>query len=247
MKSADVLLPDWPAPNNIECLVTKCRGGEFNLASHVGDLDGKVLLNRETLQKELGLESSVQWLNQVHGSDVYCLDGLTKNSVPNADALFTQEENQACAVLTADCLPVFFCDQAGKEVAVAHAGWRGLMGGVLENTIHCFSAAPDALMAWLGPAIGPCHFEVGQEVRKAFIDIASIRNQKATAAAFTPAKQSGKLMGDLYQLAKLRLSYAGLSQVYGGGHCTYCEHQEFFSYRHNNSTGRFASVIWRKV
>lgn len=223
------LRPDWPAPPGISCLVTTRQSG------------------RELLQNEIGKENSLQWVKQVHGSKVVTAPStpLTQNEAPEGDALYTSQLNRACGILTADCLPVFFCDGAGDEIAVAHAGWRGLVGGVLENTLSCFKARPKEIMAWLGPAIGPCHFEVGGEVKEAFMNASDNSKRDEICAAFIPVQNSEKWMADLFKLARTRLSAVGVEHVYGGGICTYCNDDTYYSYRKNKLTGRFASIIWK--
>lgn len=225
----DYLLPDWPAPANVHGLVTTRLTGD------------------EHLEQDVGVVNSLHYLKQVHGSEVINLaeGSIPEATRPEADALYCRESNKACCILTADCLPVFFCDQSGDEIALAHAGWRGLVGGVLENTLAQFKAKPQNIIAWFGPAIGPCHFEVGSEVKDAFIraSVASLRQEIATA--FTPSKNSEKWMADLFNLAKIRLKATGLKQIYGGGLCTFCEEERFYSYRRNNKTGRLVSVIWK--
>ncbi|OGO75683.1 MAG: hypothetical protein A2203_09640, partial [Chromatiales bacterium RIFOXYA1_FULL_46_5] len=180
------------------------------------------------------------WLNQVHGTHCVLLEqtDFSAGSV-TADASTTKTKGVVSVVLTADCLPVLFCDAAGTQVAAAHAGWRGLVDGVLEQTLAQFTD-PTTVMAWLGPAIGPTAFEVGDEVRLAFIE----KDAKADAAFIAVPDKTGKWLADLYQLAALRLANAGVSQIYGGGFCTYTDAQGFYSYRRDGQTGRMASCIW---
>jgi YfiH family protein len=175
-------------------------------------------------------------LNQVHGDTV--VDAANSGERPCADASFTDQPRVVCAVLTADCLPVLFCDSGGTRVAAAHAGWRGLAAGVLESAVRALNTEPGRLMAWLGPAIGPGAFEVGGEVRQVFVE------QHAEAAgAFLPRPQ-GRWLADLYQLARIRLLASGVTAVYGGGYCTVTDRQRFYSYRRDGVTGRMASLIW---
>lgn len=247
------LSPDWPAPENVHCLSTTRLGGSsgnefssFNLAIHVQDEIENVRLNRARLQQHIGLQNTLQWIRQMHGSDVLRVDGdFADRGNSEADAIYTRQSNTACGVLTADCLPVFFCDRQGIEIAVAHAGWRGLSAGVLENTLACFSAKPSDVLAWMGPAIGPCHFEVGNEVKQCFLKSLS-GSQDQLEAAFIPVESDArKWMADLYTLASDRLKAAGIRDVYGGGECTYCDEENYYSYRRNNTTGRMASIIWK--
>jgi len=237
--------PVWPAPPNLHALSTIRRGGvsqspwtSLNLGDHVNDDPRHVAENRRRLRHLSGLQHETQWLTQVHGCDV--LDAAELRSAPSceADALYSNMANTLCAVLTADCLPVLFVDQAGTEVAAAHAGWRGLAGGVLEQTIGRFAAAPQTLLAWLGPAIGPESFEVGADVRETFLAWSG-----ECEAAFAEHGEAHWL-ADIYQLARLRLRKAGITAIYGGGYCTYSDAERFYSYRRDGETGRMATLIW---
>lgn len=223
-----VLRPDWPAPAGIDTLVTTRVGG---LSDPSHDRSGMARLLP-------GIP--VQWLRQEHG--VTLVRACCADERPVADAALVERPACAAAVLTADCLPVLFCDVRGRIAAVAHAGWRGLLGGVLENTVQGLGVPPHSIMAWMGPAIGPCHFEVGEEVRQAFLQRSP--GDGGCAEAFRPADRPGKWMADLYALARLRLSAAGVENVHGGSHCTVCDPEHFFSYRRDGAgTGRMASVI----
>ena len=240
----DALIPDWPAPAHVRALSTTRAGGvsdgpyrSLNLALHVGDDEMAVTENRRRLQMVCGLEQSPTWLSQVHGITV--VDAKDDSAQPpQADAAFSSRQGVACVVMTADCLPVLLTDTAGTCVAAAHAGWRGLVDGVLEATVARLPVAPAQILAWLGPAIGPGAFEVGPEVRAAFIA------KDAEAADAFIAGQSGRWMCDLYMLAKLRLAAMGVTQIYGGGLCTHSDATRFFSYRRDGVTGRMASLIW---
>ncbi|MHB1186723.1 peptidoglycan editing factor PgeF [Thiobacillus sp.] len=208
----------------------------LNLGDHVGDEPAHVAANRARLRQHLPAEPG--WLRQVHSARVI---ELGREPNPEADAAFTREPGQVCAVLTADCLPVLFCDRAGSVVAAAHAGWRGLADGVLEATVAAMQVPPGEILAWMGAAIGPQAFEVGDEVRQAFVA------QHAEAdIAFMPHPVSvpGKWLADIYQLARIRLRQAGVKAVYGGGRCTFNEAATFYSYRREGITGRMASLIW---
>ncbi|WP_041599977.1 peptidoglycan editing factor PgeF [Hahella chejuensis] len=242
-----LIRPDWPVPANIRSLVTMRTGGasqrEFasmNLGGHVGDEAGSVETNRRLLAAEANLPvDRFHWLEQVHGVDVAMLNDVKPAQVPRADAAFTSQLQQACCILTADCLPVLFAASDGSSVAAAHAGWRGLAAGVLENTAKCFNE-PTELLVWLGPAISQAAFEVGQEVMDAFV-----AQDSASAACFTPSSpEAGKWRADLYALARRRLHSLGITQVFGGDCCTYTDSDRFFSYRRDGVTGRMASVIW---
>lgn len=252
-----LLLPERVLPQGVFACVTTRQGGcsqppwdSFNLGLHVDDAPARVAANRERLQQLLqqhtGLSQvPVQWLRQVHGCAVHVQESSQPlPTPPEADALYTRAAGIACAVLTADCLPVLFAARDGSEVAVAHAGWRGLAGGVLEATLAKFKAAPGQVAAWLGPAIGPCHFEVGAEVREQFLAAAPLALRVATDAAFVPGAP-GKYQADLYTLARLRLQVAGLRDIAGQPRCTVCDADRWFSYRREPRTGRFATLILR--
>jgi YfiH family protein len=236
--------PDWPAPPGVNSLMTSRRGGvsaapwaSFNLGDHVGDEPGHVAANRARLREHLPAEPG--WLTQVHSARVV---ELGRDSGREADAAFTRQAGQVCAVLTADCLPLLFCDRGGSVVAAAHAGWRGLAEGVLEATVAAMRTPPADILAWMGAAIGPQAFEVGDEVRQAFV-----ARHPATAMAFVPHPASGKSpkwLADIYQLARIRLNHAGVQAIYGGGRCTFSEAESFYSYRRDGVTGRMAALIW---
>ncbi|WP_411703586.1 purine nucleoside phosphorylase YfiH [Edaphovirga cremea] len=241
-----LLLPDWPAPATVKACSTLRAGGislppydSLNLGTHVGDDPVSVQENRQRLVKYAHLPQMPHWLEQVHGTDVVRLaSGQKTKGHFVADAVYSHQQQQVCAIMTADCLPVLFCSLAGDEVAAAHAGWRGLCAGILESTIQQFSAPPSQIMAWLGPAIGPQKFEVGSEVRDAFMA------QEPTANGAFVAQMNGKYLADIYHLARLRLRSVGVSQIYGGGLCTVSDRSRFFSYRRDEITGRMASLIW---
>jgi YfiH family protein len=250
--SLSLLHADWPAPANIHAVVSSRVGGvslppwhSLNLGTHVGDDPLHVAENRQRLWRALRKISACetpQWLNQVHGTVVVeaeCNADKRALWLPAADAVATDENDIPCVVMTADCLPVFFCDKSGSRVAVAHAGWRGLCDGVLEATVQTF-ANPADVMAWLGPAIGPSEFELGGEVRDAFLQ----RDSEAEKA-FSPSVNAGHWMADIYALARQRLHRAGVNAVYGGELCTVSDPDRFYSYRRDGRTGRMAAVIWR--
>ena len=237
---ADCQVPDWPAPPGVRTLQTLRTGGfspapwaSFNLGNHVGDDPARVAANRAELRQALPGEPL--WLAQVHGTLVVEA-GLAPQGA-SADASFSRQPGQVCAVMTADCLPVLFCDRAGTVVAAAHAGWRGLLDGVLENTIAALRVAPGELLAWLGPAIGPERFEVGDEVRAAFV-----AHDADAANGFRP--QGSKWLADIYALARQRLLQAGVTAISGGGACTVSDAERYFSYRRDGVTGRMATLIW---
>lgn len=239
--AADCLLPDWPAPAGVRALQTLRTGGcspapwrSLNLGDHVGDDPGRVAANRAGLRAQLPAEPL--WLNQVHGTSV--VDAASATQCVAADAAFSRRPGLVCAVMTADCLPVLFCDRAGTVVAAAHAGWRGLLDGVLENTVAAMQVPPSELLTWLGPAIGPERFEVGDEVRTAFV------GRDAGAATCFAAQANGKWLADIYGLARLRLAKLGVTQISGGNACTVSDAERYFSYRRDGVTGRMATLIW---
>ncbi|ALI08249.1 MULTISPECIES: peptidoglycan editing factor PgeF [Pseudomonas] len=236
----DWLIPDWPAPARVKACVTTREGGvslapfdSLNLGDHVGDDPTAVAENRRRLTDQFVITPA--WLQQVHGIAVVEAD---PTQVATADASWTATPGIACTAMTADCLPVLFCNRAGTRVAAAHAGWRGLANGVLEATLDSLAVPANEILAWLGPAIGPQAFEVGPEVREAFI-----ARLPEAVKAFAASPNAGKFLADIYQLARLRLAARGITAVYGGGLCTVND-PRFFSYRRNPRTGRFASLIW---
>lgn len=245
MSILEVIYPDWPAPSRVKALVTTRKGGDslapfdsFNVGLHVGDVPEKVLQNRRQLQQLLATKHEPQWLEQVHGRKV--VEAHVGAQVPQADASFTSVPELPCAVMTADCLPVLFCTENGDQVAAAHAGWRGLAAGVLEATLEMFPLPASEVMAWLGPAIGPQQFEVGQDVLDAFLSFSAECEQ-----AFTPHPlKPQRWVADIYQLARLRLKAKGVVRIFGGDFCTFSERERFFSYRRDGVTGRMASLIW---
>lgn len=246
MTTADTMIecihPAWPAPSTVRACTTTRIGGVsegpwagLNLGDHVGDDSDAVAENRARLSAQLGLPERPRWLDQVHGTRVCLPSG---NNALSADACFEDRPGHVCAVLTADCLPVLFCNQSGTGIAAAHAGWRGLLAGVLEQTAAAFEDPPDRLMAWLGPAIGPAAFEVGDEVRAGFL-----AEDPAGGVHFRD-HGPGHWLADLYGLARDRLTRAGIGSVSGGGLCTFSDPVRFFSYRRDGISGRMASLIW---
>lgn len=236
--------PDWPAPPHVRVLSTLRGGGvsggpyaSLNLAGHVGDRTDAVAANRLLLREAARLPAEPLWLEQVHGTAVTRHDGAVAG-LPRADAAVAFDAGRVCVAMTADCLPVVFADHAGTRVGVAHAGWRGLVDGVLQATIAALEAPPASLHAWLGPAIGPAAFEVGPEVREAYL-----ANVEDSAACFTP-NHRGRYLADMYGLARLVLGAAGVPSVHGGGWCTHEDARRFFSYRRDGVTGRMATLAW---
>lgn len=239
---------DWPAPPGVHAVQTVRAGGvstgahaTLNLGSNTRDDAARVAVNRRLLREGLRLPREPAWLRQIHGVEVIDAAAVDAAALPPAaDAAQTTAAGVVCAVLSADCLPVLFCADDGRWIGAAHAGWRGLAAGVLEATLRSAPLPPSRLLAWLGAAIGPAHFEVGPEVRAAFMAI-----DPAAADAFTPGR-GDRWHGDLYRLARQRLARAGLERVHGGGLCTYADAARFYSFRRDPETGRMASLIWRE-
>jgi polyphenol oxidase len=241
LASADLLLPDWPAPPPVRAIVTTRSGGvsrppydSLNLGVAVGDDPESVRENRARLRSSLPAEP--RWLRQVHGSHI--VDGATVTSLVEADGSFATRPGVVCVVQMADCMPVLFADRAGTRVAAAHAGWRGLAGDVLGTAVRALDTDPAMLIAWMGPAIGPSAFEVGDDVRDAFVDHAA-----EASGAFVP-HGSGKWLADLFMLARQRLAALGVGAVHGGGLCTVGDPRRFFSHRRDRVSGRMAAAIW---
>lgn len=249
----ELIIPDWiDAPRNIGACSTLRRGGVsigpygdstggggLNLGSHVGDDAVHVERNRKMMEAILPQQPT--WLNQVHGTTV--LDLPSNAEVPEGDACVTTECGVVCAILTADCLPALLCDVGGKVVGAAHAGWRGLASGVLENTVaRMLAKGASEITAWLGPAIGPDRFEVGQEVMDAFV-----ADHAEAAAAFKQLHdRPGKYLANIYQLARISLARQGIHKVAGGEFCTMSDASRFYSFRREKTTGRMATMIWIK-
>jgi polyphenol oxidase len=238
---------DWPAPHGVRALstmrgdglsgVSKTPYGCFNLGDHVGDDPAAVSENRRRLKVGAGLPGEPAWLSQVHGIGVADLDSPA--AFGSADAAIARGPAKVCAILTADCLPILFATDSGDTVAAAHAGWRGLAAGVIEATVSAMAAPPGSLLAWLGPAIGLKHFEVGAEVRDAFLAA------DARAGVAFEANARGRFMADLGRLARQRLQRLGVSRIYGGGECTFTQADRYYSHRRDGITGRQATLIWR--
>jgi YfiH family protein len=240
----DVIRPDWPAPANVRAAATTRAGGvsagawsSLNLATHVGDDPAAVAGNRRRLRAALALPSEPRWLEQVHGTTVALAEA--DEGTPMADAMIATRPGVVCAVLTADCLPVLFCDESGSRIAAAHAGWRGLAAGVLEATVDALAkggASPGGLIAWIGPSISGPAYEVGMEVRAAF-------SAEEQAVGFIP-NPLGRWQLDLARLARYRLAAAGVVAVHGGALCTASDPERLFSYRRDGACGRSATLIW---
>jgi YfiH family protein len=237
------ITPDWPLAGRVNVISTLRSGGvsegpyaSLNLAAHVGDRPDAVAANRRRLRVAARLPAEPLWLEQVHGVDV--VRHADAAIGVRADAAVAFEPGRVCAVMTADCLPVVVADRDGTRVAVAHAGWRGLLGGVLEATVAELGVAPSELHAWLGPAIGPEAFEVGAEVRAAYAS-----RLPGSTDCFV-CNERGRHLADLYRLASLALGAAGVVAVHGGGWCTHRDRERFFSFRRDGVTGRMATLAW---
>jgi hypothetical protein len=247
----DGLCPDWPAPERIHAVTTLRCGGvseapyqSLNLGDHVGDKLASVSANRARLQRAMQLPSAPCWLSQIHGTTLVDaaqfgqVSATSNHQTVTADGSFASQAGIVCAVLTADCLPLLFCDRQGSRVAAVHAGWRGLAAGIVEGMVQTLNVPVTELLVWLGPAIGPGVFAVGPEVRAAFIKHHDLAQQ-----AFVPIDK-GHYLADLYLLARLRLQRIGIEAVYGGRWCTYSQAEDFYSFRRDGVTGRQASLIW---
>jgi YfiH family protein len=243
-KNCNWITPDWPAPSNVKALTTVRQGGfsngpyeGLNLADHVGDSAEIVSENRHLLKTAAKLPNDPLWLKQVHGTTLITLgDYAAPYPVLEADAACAFSEKEICSVLTADCLPLLLCDRQGTRVSAVHAGWRGLAAGVIEAAVLKLNTAPNNLMVWLGPAIGPQFFEVREDVLRAFENEQSLET-------FMPT-ETGTWLCNIYALAKIRLRRLGITAIFGGTFCTYQESQRFYSFRRSGTTGRMTSLIW---
>lgn len=240
--SQHLLKPDWPSPANVRAAMTLRTGGvsqdgyaSLNPATHVGDNAESVRRNRQIIKMLMDLPSEPVWLNQIHSN--VAVKAITIETAPQADASYTDQPNVVCAVMTADCLPLLVCSADGTEIAAIHAGWRGLLHGVINNTIAALHS--NDLLVWLGPAIGPESFEVGKDVHSAFVTKSS-----EYSSAFKQHSDE-KWLTDIYLLARINLASLGINKVYGGGLCTVADQERFYSYRRDKHTGRMATLIWR--
>ena len=242
-----VITPEWNAPARVHCAFTLRAGGvsvapydSLNVGAHVGDAAEAVGENRRQVREYLRLPAEPVWLQQVHGIDVVDLDGSGHGTgaAPRADAAVTRVSRRVCVIQVADCMPVLFAARDGSAVGAAHAGWRGLAGGVLEQTVRALGVPAEHLVAWLGPTISQQHFEVGDDVRTAFVS-----GDSGAAAAFV-TNTRGRWQCDLYALARRRLAALGVRDVFGGGWCTYADAARFFSFRRDGQCGRMAALIW---
>tara|TARA_B110000879_G_C11064616_1_gene468097 strand:+ start:398 stop:1159 length:762 start_codon:yes stop_codon:yes gene_type:complete len=245
------IIPDWPAPAQVKSAITLRSGGTSrapfdsnNLALHVDDRAADVQQNRRNLIAALRLPASPLWLNQCHGTELVYLPKTQQAAT--ADGSYSDRVDTVCAILTADCLPILFCNQSASQVAAVHAGWRGLCGGILRKMVATFKHSPDQVMAYLGPAIGPQVFEVGAEVMDAFVRNAQNESHRqAVSKAFKPVDgDPEKYLADLYALARAELTASGVIDIYGGNYCSYSDSERFYSFRRESKTGRNASLIW---
>lgn len=243
MTTKNLIIPDWPAPNNVKAISTTRQGGFsqapydlLNLGTHVGDELDIVMKNRQQLTKLTELPESPRWLEQVHGTNIINSHDWLKDI--QADAIYAQQIGHVCTVMTADCLPLLLCNQQGDMVAAIHVGWRGLAAGIIEKTLDQFSGNHYDILAWLGPAIGPRQFEVGSEVYEKFI------SADASASQAFIKTDDHHYLADLYTLARQRLQKYGVENIFGGKFCTVTDKERFFSYRRDGITGRMASMIW---
>lgn len=228
---------DWPAPSQIKAYTTLRKGWGHRSEAYNIEQDTPFLKDNSSLQALLHLPEEPIWLTQTHSTQV--VEAIAENRKKIADASFTSHKNRVCIVLTADCLPILICTKKASHVAAIHAGWKGLASGIIETTIHALQQPPEELLVWLGPAIGPQKFEVGKDVFDAFVN-----RHPVSSAAFVAYKQD-KWLANLYDLARIRLSLLGVSDIFGGHYCTYTQEDLFFSYRRDQGkTGRMASLIW---
>ena len=243
MSELELIVPDWDAPANVVARVSTRAGGcsegakgELNLAAHVDDDPERVTRNRELFAREFAVAKEWQWLQQVHGTQVCRIEAAGPDIT--ADGLVTATPGIACCVLTADCLPLFLCNEDGSEVGVVHCGWRGMASGVIARAIAAMHSPTSRIMAWMGPAIGVCHFEVGDDVLHAFWGLSD-----DFLSCFVPAAEKDKYMADLYEICRLLLGHLGVERVGGGGFCTACDEKRFFSHRRDPASGRIAAAI----
>jgi polyphenol oxidase len=235
------LQPEWPAPANIHAATTLRTGGisqgvytSLNPATHVGDNPESVSKNRQIIKTLLNLPSEPIWLNQIHSNRA--VKAIATDTPQQADASYTDQSNVVCVVMTADCLPLLVCSADGSEIAAIHAGWRGLLDGVIDNTIAALQNRD--VLVWLGPTIGSERFEVGNEVRAAYV-----AKSAKYASAFNQQSDT-KWLADIYQLARINLAFLGITKIYGGDFCTVTDEKRFYSYRRDKVTGRMATLIW---
>ena len=244
------VLPNWPAPDHIHAFVTERSGGcsvgsfaSLNLAGHVNDSESAVARNRDQVRSALPDNLAYQWLDQVHSNIVNTVNIPT--SPMRGDSLICRLPGVICCVLTADCLPIFLTNREGTEIAILHAGWRGICYGIINNTIDAMHSRPSDILAWLGPAIGPCHYEVGIDLKNVFKGaIGSKELWLEIERCFGQGRREDKLYLNLYRAAEVILGYSGVNEVFGGNQCTFCEEEKYYSYRRDQETGRMLSAIF---
>lgn len=239
----DLITPDWPAPHWVKAYTTTRNGGfsnapynSLNLADHVGDNLNDVSKNRKLLQKNLHLRKPIIWLKQIHGNIIISADHPT--DCLEADAIYSRTKQTICAIQTADCLPVLVCSSSNYCVAAIHAGWKGLSAGIIETTMDTLALPPNDILVWLGPAISPKAFIVGEKVLQTFVE-----NDSAAISAFEPLGNK-QWQANLYKLAQQRLHKLGITAIFGGNYCTFSDKDRFFSFRRDKITGRMLSLIW---
>lgn len=244
-----ILLPDWPAPDNIIAFTSLRAGGvslapydSWNLADHVGDEQTAVSKNRKRLAEILPSSASLHWMQQVHGDDIQSPETSDHQEVPIGDAWFCERPEKACCILTADCLPVLICDRRGQQVAAVHAGWRGVANGVLSKVMQRFSSPANQLLVWIGPGISLAHFRVGNEVRDTLLSTL----REPSADAYHAGLEEGFSYVDLANIARAQCLEFGVAKVYGGEYCSFSDGQRFYSYRRDGVTGRNVSLILRR-
>jgi len=236
------IYPDWSAPRNVKALVSTRAGGfsvspfdTFNLGLHTGDNAATVMKNRQALLDSGGLPAEPTWLNQTHSNKIIELSDVTDKGLLDYDGAITKTKGVVCAVMTADCLPLFLCDEDGQQVGVLHVGWRGLAGGIIQKGLNMFNCESSQLLAWAGPCIGKAHFEIGEEVKHQLGGLESAYNKSCNR---------GKYYADLVALTGEVLADCGVKQYSHSSSCTYKDENLFYSYRRDKVTGRMVSLIW---
>ena len=242
MSEIKFITPDWSVPASVKAIVSTRQGGvsaapfnSLNIGLHVNDRESDVLINRKKIIKALNLPSNPIWLNQIHSSNVVELGDIKPDALINADGVYTQSNKVVCAVMTADCLPLFLSNKSGDKIAIIHVGWRGLAGGIIENAITLFDELPENIIAWAGPCISVRHFEIGSEVRLEL---------KGTDSAYQNSENKGKYYANMYQLTGERLRQLGVINYGHSNYCTYADKELFFSHRRDQGSGRMVSLIW---
>ncbi len=255
-RCAELIVPDWQVSSRVKCLVTTRVGGvspepwtSLNLGVNTQDTWRNIEANRALLSAQLPKDLTIQWIEQVHGTDSYTADAAIPNTgalelLPTADICYSRDSGVACAVLSADCLPILISNSAGTEVAAVHAGWRGLVAGVLEKALINFSSSTQELLVWMGPAISLDAFEVGGEVTEAMLNAGLFHATELGSLSKAHPTDSNKLFLDLSGIARNKLLSLGVKHISGGEYCSYFDEEKFYSYRRDGETGRMASLIW---